>query len=64
MKIRVKAQYTTYAVVEIDARDWESAGNELEKLEKHFPYEFLDTNKITLEDTELIEIVEGYKYVR
>ncbi|MCJ0913249.1 hypothetical protein MTW86_01480 [Mammaliicoccus sciuri] len=59
MKIQVKAKYTAIATVEVDADDWDSAVNEVGKLEKHFPYDFLDTRNIKLEETEPMYIVEG-----
>ncbi|WP_239744952.1 hypothetical protein [Mammaliicoccus sp. O-M54] len=59
MKIQVKAKYIAIATVEVDAHDWDSAVNEVGKLEKDYPYEFLDTRNIKLEEVEPINIVEG-----
>jgi len=64
MKLIVKATYTTYARIEVDAKDVDEANMELDKRAKHCPNDFMDAWKSELDDYELYEIVEGYKYVR
>lgn len=62
MKIIVKAKYITYATIEVDAKDEDEANMRLDTLAKCCPNEFLDTWKTELDDYELYEIVEAYKY--
>lgn len=62
MKIQVKAKYIAIATVEVDAHDWDSAVNEIGKLENDYPTDFLDTRNIKLEEVEPINIVEGYRH--
>ncbi|MBL0846553.1 hypothetical protein JJQ58_00985 [Mammaliicoccus fleurettii] len=62
MKVIVKAKYITYATVEVDAKDEDEANMRLDVLAKHCPTEFLDTWKTELDEYELDEILEGYKY--
>ena len=52
MRVKVKATYTTYAEIDVDAHDWDRAVVKVEERVGITPYDFLDTNDIKLTDHE------------
>ena len=63
MRVKVKATYTTYAEIDVDAHDWDRAVVKVEERAGITPYDFLDTNDVKLTDHELVEIEEDYKRI-
>ena len=63
MKAKVKATYTTYAEIDVNAHDWDRAAVKAQERAGITPLDFLDTDDIKLTDLELVEIEEDYKRI-
>lgn len=63
MKAKVKATYTTYAVIDVNAHDWDRAVVKAQERAGLTPLDFLDADDIKLTDLELVEIEEDYKRI-